>query len=121
VNQIKHSKSAKPKARHVYVDAELKTLVWKDPRKPLHPKNKMKIYKIRSMERGRVTPQLLRKTAFGKFLAKEENSFAILGRERSVDLECKSEAERDKWISCLQALIDYKKATKAANTKFDSR
>jgi hypothetical protein len=118
---VKHSKTAKPKSRHVYVDAELKNLVWKDPKKPLHPKNKMKIYKIRSMERGRVTPQLQRKTAFGKFLAKDECSLAIMGRERSVDLEMKNETERDKWMSCIQQLIDYKKAMKAEATKFDAR
>ena len=38
------------------------------------------VFKIRSVERGRCTPQLQRKTLMGKFLAKEECSFAVLGR-----------------------------------------
>lgn len=57
----KHSNTAEPRLRHVYVTPDLKFLVWKDVKKPLHPDNKMKIMRIRTIERGRCTPQLERK------------------------------------------------------------
>lgn len=58
---IKHSNTAAPRQRHVYITPDLKFLVWKDPKKPLHPDNKMKVIRIRTIERGRCTPQLERK------------------------------------------------------------
>jgi len=118
---IKHSNTAQPRPRHVYVTPDLKHLVWKDPKKPLDAKHKMKLFKVRSIERGRCTPQLQRKTMFGKFVAKEDCSFAVLGRERSVDLEAKTEAEREKWITSLLMLVDFLKNQKVLNTKFDAR
>jgi len=119
---VKHSKTAKPRPRYVYVDQDLKFIVWKDPKeKVLDPKNKMKVYLIKQIERGRSTDQLKRKNAFGKYLAKEECSFAIIGRERSIDLEASSEAEREKWVHALEILVEYKKAMKAMNSQFSSR
>jgi hypothetical protein len=91
---MKHSNKAAPRARHIYVTPDLKWLVWKDPKEPVDPKQRMKTIKLRSVERGRATPQLQRKKLLGGFFAKEECAFAILGRERSVDLEANSEAER---------------------------
>jgi hypothetical protein len=78
-------------------------------------------FKMRSIERGRCTPQLLRKKMLGGFYAKEECSFAIMGRERTVDLEAQSEADREKWVDAIQALIGYLKAIKAQATKFSAR
>jgi len=110
----KHSKTAPPRPKHVYVDADLKFLFWRDTKeKSVDPKNQMKVFKIKSIERGRSTPQLQRKNMFGKFLAKEELAFAIVGRDRTLDLEATSEAEREKWIHALEALIEFKKAQKA--------
>jgi hypothetical protein len=115
---MKHSKTAQPRPRHVYVDNDLKFLIWKDPKEPkLDPKSMMKVFKIRQLDRGRCTPQLARKSMFGKHLAKEECAFAIIGRERTVDLEAESEAMREKWIHALETLIEYKKATKQQTTK----
>jgi hypothetical protein len=84
---------------------------------PLHPDNKMKVIRIRTMERGRCTPQLERKS-FGKFLAKEECAWAILGRDRTVDLESPSEQEREKWIHALEMLVAYRKELKRVATQF---
>jgi len=117
---MKHSNTAPPRPRHVYVDADLKYLIWKDPKKPVSSDCKMKVYKIKALERGRCTPQLQRKR-MGKFLSKEECSFAVVGRERTVDLEAKSEVGREKWINALQALVDFKKGLKTLNTSFLSR
>jgi len=73
---MKHSKSAQPRSRHVYVTDDLKYLIWKDPKeKALHPDNKMKIFKIRSLERGRATKQLQRKNLMGKILCKRRMRF----------------------------------------------
>ena len=114
---MKHSNTANPRQRHVYITPDLKFLVWKDPKKPLHPDNKMKINRIRSLERGRCTPQLERKS-FGKFLAKEEHSFAILGRDRTVDLEASSEKERENWIDAIEMLVAYRKELKKQAQQF---
>lgn len=114
---IKHSNTAAPRQRHVYITPDLKFLVWKDPKKPLHPDNKMKVFRIRTIERGRCTPQLERKS-FGKFLAKEECAWAILGRDRTVDLESLTEADREKWIEALEMLVAYRKELKRVATQF---
>eukprot|EP00457_Paulinella_chromatophora_P000200 gb/GEZN01000200.1/.p1 GENE.gb/GEZN01000200.1/~~gb/GEZN01000200.1/.p1 ORF type:complete len:1836 (+),score=291.92 gb/GEZN01000200.1/:78-5585(+) len=113
---IKHSKTAAPRMRHVYVDQDLKFLVWKDPKeKKLDPKNKMKVFKIKSIERGRCTPQLQRQR-FGKFYAKEECAFSVTGRERTVDLEAESEDQALKWIHALETLIAYERARRLEKT-----
>jgi len=78
----------------------------------------MKVGKIKSVERGRTTAQLQRKTLMGKPLAKEECSFTISGKERTVDLEADSEAAREKWVHALETLIEYKKSLKLAATGF---
>lgn len=113
---MKHSKSAAPRGRHVYVTDDLKWLVWKDPKKKLSGETQLKIFKIKQIEAGRCTPQLQRKGGVmgrGKFLAKEECCFAIFSRDReSLDLECDSEADKTKWISCLEELTAYVKAEK---------
>jgi len=118
---MKHSKTAAPRPRHVYVDNDLKFLIWKDPKDKgvLDEKNMMKVFKIKSLDRGRASPQLMRKNLLGKFLAKEECSFCIQGRERTVDLECDSEAQREKWIHAIETLLEYKKSLKSATTKMD--
>jgi len=117
----KHSNKANPRVRHVYVTADLKWLIWKDPRKEVDPKQRMKTFKIGSVESGRCTKQLQRKKTFGGYLAKEECSFAVLGRERSVDLEANTEAERDKWVTALRHLVAHIKANRQAASKFTSR
>lgn len=62
-------------------------ILWKDPKKPADEKTpKMKLSGIRRVEKGRYTPQLQRKK-WNRYLAKEECAFAIIGRERTVDLE----------------------------------
>ena len=115
---MKHSKTAPPRPRHVYCTADLKWLIWKDPKKPLHPDNKMKTWKLRGVERGRATQQLQRKR-FGKYLCREEGGFAIMGRERNVDLEAESEKDREKWFEAITALVAYRKDLKKHATKFE--
>lgn len=56
--------------------------------------------------------------SFGKYLAKEDHAFAIIGRERTVDLEATSEAEREKWIAALETLLAYRKELKRVATQF---
>ncbi len=62
--------------------------MWKDPKKAVDNKTpKIKAARIRITEKGRTTPELQRKK-WGKFIAKEECSFSVLGRERSANFEC---------------------------------
>jgi hypothetical protein len=105
----KHSKTALPRIRHVYVSDDMKWLIWKDPKEPVDPEQRIKIFKIRSVEKGRTTEQLQRKR-FGQYLAKEECAFTIFARDRSLDLECNTEKEREKWIDAIEQLIAYRKS-----------
>ena len=57
--------------------------------------------------------------SFGKFLAKEECAWAIMGRDRTVDLESPSEADRDKWIHALEMLVAYRKEIKKQASQFE--
>jgi len=120
---IKHSKTAQPRKKHFYVDLELKWMIWRDPKeKQINPKNKMKVGVIKQIEKGLCTPQLQRTTLLGKKpIAREECSFAVIGRERSVDLEASSQEERDKWVHALETLVEYKRAMKLAHTQFGNR
>jgi hypothetical protein len=118
---MKHSKSAKPKRRHLSISADLKWIICKKPGKAAaEPKQKMKVFKMKQVDSGRCTPQLSRKS-FGRYLAKKECSFAIIGRDRTFDIECSSEKERDEWIKALETLMAYNKALKIAGTKFSKR
>mmetsp|Transcript_8936 Transcript_8936/g.17084 ORF Transcript_8936/g.17084 Transcript_8936/m.17084 type:complete len:1795 (+) Transcript_8936:30-5414(+) len=114
----KHSMTAAPRARHLFVSQDLKWLVWKDPHQKIQEGQRMKTHMLKSIEVGRVTPQLQRKR-FGKFLAQEDCCFTIQGRQRTVDVEADSPAERDKWIDHLENLMRYSKAVKQAAKTFD--
>jgi hypothetical protein len=115
---MKHSKTAAPRPRHVYVTEDLKWLIWKDPKKAATADTRLKLFKVREIKPGRCTKQLMRKTLMGQPLAKDECAFAIFARDReSLDLECDCEADRQKWITCLEEAVAYIKAAKEA-TKF---
>lgn len=114
---MKHSRTAMPHPRHVFVTDDLRWLVWKDPKtKVIEDDTKMKIFQIRSVERGRCTEQLQRQR-FGKYLADEKCCFSIQGRERTVDLEATSEKERERWVQAIEALIAYRKSLQAAHSR----
>ena len=53
---------------------------------------------------------------FGRYLAKEECSFAIVGSDRTFDIECPSEQARDKWVSALEILKAYLAALKVVRS-----
>lgn len=57
--------------------------------------------------------------SFGKYLAKEECAWAIMGRDRTVDLESPTEADRDKWIHALEMLVAYRKEIKKQASQFE--
>jgi len=53
--------------------------------------------------------------------SKEELSFAVFGRDKTISLEANTEAERERWIAAISAWIEYHKALKQQNSKFSSR
>jgi hypothetical protein len=116
----KHSMTAAPRPRHLFVSQDLKWLIWKDPHQKIQDGQRMKVFKIKSLEKGRCTPQLQRKR-FGKFLANEDCCWTIQGRQRTVDVEAKSPQERDKWIDALENIMRYSKALKQAAQTFDAK
>jgi hypothetical protein len=115
---MKHSKTAAPRQRHVYLSPDLTHLNWKDPKGDLKLKNRMKVYRLMGVTKGATTPQLQRKTLMGKLLAKDECSFSIFGAdedkeiERTVDFEAPSQKERDRWFDAVEELIEWAKAKK---------
>jgi len=114
-----HGKSGDPKGYHVFVSADLKFLCWKDPKEKKAPDDcKVKVFKIKTVERGRCTDDLKRKKTFGGFYAKEEVSFGVFSRGKILSFETNTEAERDKWHAAITALVQYLKQLKVANTKF---
>jgi intracellular sulfur oxidation DsrE/DsrF family protein len=114
----KHSNTAPPRARHVYLTPDLKELCWKDPKRQIKEDQKMKVYLIRAVEAGRCTPQLRRKKRFGGFNAKEECAFAVHGRERTIDLEASTEEEREMWMSSINTLIKWFRDLREHNRNF---
>lgn len=111
---MKHSMTAPPRPRHIYVTDDIKWIVWKDPKKTTIDEDTKMRSQLRSVERGRCTPQLKRQR-FGKYLAEEKHCFSIQGRERTIDLECSSEKDREKWVQAVEVLIAYKKGLQSAN------
>jgi len=111
---VKHSNNAAPKPRHIYLSHDLEYLVWKDPKKEVNMKQRMRIYKLYGVNTGRCTPQLQRKR-LGKYLAaNEECCFSVYGadlyeEERTVDLEAPTPKEAQVWIHALEVLIEYAK------------
>jgi len=79
----------------------------------------MAVYNIRSIDKGRVTPALKRKK-FGKHLTKDDCCFAIIGRERTVDIECDNHEDRDKWVHALRILVQYN-SVRGEQTQLKSR
>jgi hypothetical protein len=110
---LKHySATDGPQSRHVHVSPEFTRLICKHPSESGSTTNTMSINSICSIERGRATPSLQIKTLFGRFVAKDECSLAIIGDEWSLDLEMKDTRDREKWVSCLLQLINYQTAMK---------
>jgi hypothetical protein len=111
---VKHSKTAMPRPRHLYLSHDLEWLIWKDVGKgEIDMKQRMRIYKIYGVNPGRCTPQLQRKR-MGKYLAKDDCCFSIYGadvyeEERTVDLEAPSAKEATTWIHALEVLVEYAK------------
>lgn len=113
----KHSRTALPRARHVYVTDDMIWLVWKDPKaKVVEEETRMKIFRIRSVERGRCTEQLKRQR-FGKFLANDRCCFSVQGRERTIDLEASDEKEANRWVNAIEVLIAHRKALQTLQAK----
>ena len=112
----KHSKTALPASRHVYLLQDLSTLIWNKPMTEIHAKNTMDVTSIYAVQGGHCTPQLQR-VRFGQPLAGHpDHCFSISGstegHERTVDLECKTMADRDKWVHAINQLIRWAKSKK---------
>lgn len=121
----KHSKTAQPRQRQVYFSTNLDFFIWKDPSdKKIKAENKMKVVRLVSVDKGKTTPQLQRKNYLGRPLVKDENcAFSVVGsdvnkKRRTVDLEAKSKAERDRWVKAISALIAYTKDKRARQAVF---
>jgi len=113
----KHSKTALPASKHVYVSHDLTLLIWNKPMTDILSKNTMAITSLHAVTRGKCTPQLQR-VRFGIPLAgHESHCFSILGvsgdgEERTVDLEAKTAADRDRWVDAIEHLIKWVKSKK---------
>ena len=106
----KHSKTALPAARHLYLTQDLHHLIWNKPMTPIQAKNTMLATSVYAAVRGQTTPQLQRVRFGTKLAGAAEHCFSIFGLteegvERTVDFECKSLRERERWIEAIEQLI----------------
>jgi hypothetical protein len=119
---VKHSKTALPKQLHVYMNHDCTHVIWNKPMTEVVAKHTMSLPSLISVERGHATPQL-RRVRFGHALAgPEEVCFSLFGvatdtsgrtnGERTVDLQCKTRAEREKWVEALEHLIQFVRTKK---------
>lgn len=118
---MKHKMGGAPHVRQVWITQDWRWFCWVNPkkvRKEVDRGNQMKVAYIRSVDIGRCTPTLRRKRFGGKYYAKEECAFAVVGRKRTVDLEAESEELRDKWVEALLALKKWRKDLKEYHQKF---
>ena len=114
---VKHSKSALPAAKHLYVSQNLQHLVWNKALAEIEPKNSMLVTSVYAAIRGQTTPQLQRVRFKRKLAGHEEHCFSIFGlaedgRERTVDVQCKSLSEREKWVVAIEQLIKWTRTRK---------
>ena len=99
---IKHGRKGKPHVKEVFCLAD-GFLYWCDQGK--RPKDKKKgagksidLRNVRKLTGGKLTDAFKRSTAKD---AKEEHCFSVADGERTLDLEAKSEEERDQWLESL--------------------
>lgn len=117
----KHSKTALPATKHVYLSHDLKHLIWNKPMTEILAKNTLLVTDIHGVTQGRTTPQLQR-VRFGQNLAgPSEHCFSISGASfdgslRTIDLECKTASECDKWAHAIGQLARWVKTRKLVRT-----
>lgn len=107
---LKHGKSGKPHSRLVFVSSSLVLFFLESSAKRSKPDLKQSINlalatipKI-NVVKGKTTPNFTKNAAAAK--ADENLCFSIVGaRERNLDLEAKSVAERDAWFAALKYLL----------------
>ena len=93
----KHSNTAKPRPRHLYMTPDCKRLCWRSAdAKELAPSQQMRIATLASVETGRCSKPLNRKALLSKkYLAeKEECLFAIFGGVSSAKKETRMQVRR---------------------------
>ena len=115
---IKHSQTAPPRKRHIFVSADLQFVCWKEPSaaSAAANENRMKLTHVTSVDCGLVTPQLRRRTITGAQAAAADCAFAIIGRERTIDLECENADDRRRWTDALSTAVEWRKRIKKRNS-----
>jgi hypothetical protein len=97
----KHSYNASPHSKLIFVSGNLKRICWRDQKKQNDKLKFIEISEIHSIQKGRCSPQLQRRNAFGNFYADEDRCFACFSAEKNLSLECESKNERDDWVNAL--------------------
>jgi hypothetical protein len=100
----KHSYNAQPHPKFIFVSEDLKRICWRDPKKPKDKLKFIDICEFSSIQKGRCSPQLQRRNAFGSFYADENRSFSCFSSEKNLSVECDSANERDEWVNALALL-----------------
>jgi len=106
--------------RHLFLTSDLECLVWKNVKKSTKDYQKMKVWKIHAVEKGLASPELNQKRLFGS--PRDECSFVLTGAdvhsntEKNLSFVEENEELRDKWVECIQHLIEYAEHMKMFGT-----
>lgn len=116
----KHCKKSKPRSKHIFLNSAMDAIMWKDPQGgKIDPDCAVRVLDIRSVGVGRCTAPLQRKV-LGRYRAKEELCFALITKNRTIDLEAANEKDRDRWVSALQDLVRWVHTQRYQNHKSDA-
>jgi len=106
--------------RHVFFTNDFKYLIVKPPsQKQVQDDNKIPIYKLTGVDRGRKSSTLEKKKLIGsEYVVPEERAFVIYRGKKSLDFQTDDASSRDRWYSALQQLFEYLGEEKKKNQFF---
>eukprot|EP00792_Barthelona_sp_PAP020_P004733 TRINITY_DN2316_c0_g1_i1.p1 TRINITY_DN2316_c0_g1~~TRINITY_DN2316_c0_g1_i1.p1 ORF type:complete len:696 (+),score=221.36 TRINITY_DN2316_c0_g1_i1:59-2146(+) len=101
---LKHGHRGAPKRRHIWMSSALDLVQWRDPGSS---KEKVKSHlfwsDIFEVRLGQTTEVFERQSGEP---GKERSSFSLIGRERTLDLECENPAMANNWFKAFKWLLD---------------
>eukprot|EP00516_Mucochytrium_quahogii_P000838 CAMPEP_0203744552 /NCGR_PEP_ID=MMETSP0098-20131031/584_1 /ASSEMBLY_ACC=CAM_ASM_000208 /TAXON_ID=96639 /ORGANISM=" , Strain NY0313808BC1" /LENGTH=2433 /DNA_ID=CAMNT_0050632097 /DNA_START=311 /DNA_END=7609 /DNA_ORIENTATION=- len=89
-----------PHSRHVYVTSDWRHIGWKDPKKSSKAESTVNLRDVRNVRSG-----LHDGHKKGRKQANTKHAFTIIARATAVDLEAKSEEDKERWVEALQVLL----------------
>eukprot|EP00743_Colponemidia_sp_Colp-15_P008713 GILK01009489.1.p1 GENE.GILK01009489.1~~GILK01009489.1.p1 ORF type:complete len:1606 (+),score=408.10 GILK01009489.1:66-4820(+) len=111
VFKMHSAKDSSIKSKHVSLSQDLNCIIWRHAGQAHKPQNSLMVRQVREIRKGLGTPALQRKRMFAAG-PKPECCFSIIGPttvqgQQTLDLECPSAEECDKFVLALEQLVTY--------------